>query len=269
MLVFPPCKINLGLYITEKRSDGYHNLETCFYPIPFVDIIEIISADNLSFESTGLAIPGDPADNLCLKAYQLLKRDFDLRPVKIHLHKIIPTGAGLGGGSSDAAYTIRLLNEIFKLNLSTPVMMSYAANLGSDCSFFIQDNPMLGSGRGDVLSSSSATLKGFFLVLVKPPIHVSTAQAYASLMPRPMEQPIAKILATSPEAWRDTLTNDFEKTVFEKYPAISMIKDELYNAGAIYASMSGSGSTVFALFRDDPHLDEINDVPVLWKGFLP
>lgn len=267
MVCFPPCKINLGLQIINKRTDGYHDLETCFYPVPWTDILEIIKSDVFSFTTSGSAIPGKQEENLCVKAYELLKKDFSLIPVRIHLHKIIPTGAGLGGGSSDAAHTLRLLNAIFELQLSEEKLMSYAAQLGSDCSFFIQDKPMLGTGRGEILREMTDLLRGNYLVMIKPDIHVSTVEAYAGIHPKTpvhsvdfiMEQPLTK--------WKFLLKNDFEETVFEKFPAIKEIKDMLYSRGAVYASMSGTGSAVFGIFDQEIDLGEISN-DIKWSGLL-
>lgn len=250
MISFPPCKINLGLNVISKRSDGYHNLETCFYLVPLTDALEILPADTLSFNLSGNAIPGDAADNLCLKAYKLLQKDFDLKPVAIFLHKVIPSGAGLGGGSSDGAHTLRLLNNLFKLNLTTEKLKSYALQLGSDCPFFIEDKPMLGTGRGEVLTEIDVNLHGKFLVLVKPDIHVSTAEAYGGVLPAVPSTRIKEILEGQPVgAWKDVLINDFEKSVFAKHPLIGAIRQQLYQCGALYASMSGSGSSVFGIFE--------------------
>src|SRR5688572_1822588 len=242
MISFPPCKINVGLNVVLKRTDGYHEIETCFYPLPWTDILEIIVSDTLEFTQSGLDIPGQPEDNLCVKAYELLRADFNLKPVKIHLHKIIPTGAGLGGGSSDAAHTLRLLNKLFELRIDNSVLSKYASHLGSDCAFFVQDKPMIGKGRGEILSASSVSLAKKFLVIIKPAVHVSTAEAYAGIAPRRPVKLVDEILNEQPlHNWKDSLGNDFEQSVFDKYPAIKSIKDQLYRQGAIYASMSGSG----------------------------
>jgi 4-diphosphocytidyl-2-C-methyl-D-erythritol kinase len=268
MVVFPPCKINLGLSVLSKRADGYHNLETCFYPVPWLDVLEIISSDKVEFTTSGNVIPGVPEDNLCLKAYHLLKKDFDLGPIKLHLHKIIPTGAGLGGGSADAAYTLRVLNEKFALGLSQTVLMNYAATLGSDCAFFIQDNAMLGTGRGELLTPVDLSLKEKFLVIVKPDIHVSTADAFAGITPKPSAQAIRNIVLQHPVTeWKDVLKNDFEETVFKKYPAIQLIKEKLYRAGALYASMSGSGSAVFGIFAQETDISDQFPGTTVWMGF--
>jgi 4-diphosphocytidyl-2-C-methyl-D-erythritol kinase len=267
MVLFPPCKINLGLHIVNKRPDGYHDLETCFYPVPWTDVLEIIPSAETTFTSSGDPIPGNQEENLCLKAYRLLAADFNLGPVKIHLHKIIPTGAGLGGGSSDAAYTLRALNAIFALGLSQEQLMRYAAQLGSDCSFFIQDRPMIGTGRGEILRETSLSLAGKFLTLVNPDVHVSTAEAYSGVRPSPPEVELKTVLEKTPVAeWKDLLKNDFEESVFKKHPVIREIKEELYGLGAMYACMSGSGSTVFAIFEREVSID--TPYRNTWKGFI-
>jgi 4-diphosphocytidyl-2-C-methyl-D-erythritol kinase len=269
MVAFPPCKINLGLNILRKRQDGYHDISTCFYPVPWTDVLEIIISDQLSFVSTGNIIPGKQEDNLCLKAYRLLKADFDISPVAIHLHKIIPTGAGLGGGSADAAYTLRLLNTLFNLGLSIDKLSHYASQLGSDCSFFVQDKPMLGSARGEVLSAVNVDLKGKFLVIVKPEVHVSTADAYAGVKPGAPESNLQDILEKQTlSQWKDQLKNDFEESVFQKHPVIKQIKEDLYSLGAMYASMSGSGSSVFGIFNNQPDLKDSFKSCTQWQGKL-
>jgi 4-diphosphocytidyl-2-C-methyl-D-erythritol kinase len=250
MVTFPLCKINLGLNIAAKRADGYHDLVTCFYPLPWSDILEIISSNDITFSHSGISIPGNAADNLCLKAYHLLKKDFDIPAVHIHLHKIIPTGAGLGGGSSDAAWTLRMLNSMFELKLSFSQLQSYASRIGSDCAFFIQDKPMIGKGRGEVLEETTVSLKNKFIVLVKPDVHVSTAEAYSNVKPEIPETDLRQILSQSPvHQWKNLLKNDFEDSVFQKFPVIGKIKKTLYEEGALYASMSGSGSSVFGIFE--------------------
>src|SRR5688572_6077234 len=209
MISFPPCKINVGLNVVLKRSDGYHEIETCFYPVPWTDILEIIPSNTLAFTQSGILIDGKPEDNLCLKAYQLLRADFDLPPVRIHLHKVIPTGAGLGGGSSDAAYTLRLLNTIFNLEMTTALLKEYASRLGSDCSFFIEDKPMMGTGRGEILEPVKVDLKGKFVVLVKPDIHISTAEAYSSITPAFSQNRIKEVVEMDISNWKTLLRNDF------------------------------------------------------------
>jgi len=266
MVSFPPCKINLGIQIQNKRDDGYHNLVTCFYPVPWTDILEVIPATEMGFTSTGLPIPGD--DNLCVAAYQLLRKDFDLPPVKIHLHKIIPIGAGLGGGSSDAAHTLRLVNTIFNLDLSPFQLHKYASSLGSDCSFFVQDHAMLGSGRGEVLSETSPYLQGKFLVIIKPELHISTAEAYAGVIPKTPPRSLQEILESQLSDWQALLKNDFEESIFKKYPQIKGLKEKLYSLGAIYASMSGSGSSVFGVFKEEIDIHAHFDGIQKWSGFL-
>lgn len=269
MIAFPPCKINLGLHILARRADGYHDLETCFYSVAWSDILEIIPAAQFSFTSSGIFISGDVNDNLCVRAYRLLAKDFDLPPVAIHLHKIIPTGAGLGGGSSDAAHTLRLLNDLFILGLSREKMVLYAAQLGSDCAFFIYDTPMLGTGRGELLEPVHVSLSGKFLVVVMPPIHISTAVAFAGVVPAKPEMSLVEILThQSPEMWRNTMKNDFEETVFTKFSAIAQLKESLYNHGAIYASMSGSGASVFGIFDHETDLKRVFEGNDFWSGTL-
>jgi 4-diphosphocytidyl-2-C-methyl-D-erythritol kinase len=268
MVVFPHCKINLGLHVISKREDGYHNIETCFYPVPWTDILEIIPAKEFSFTSSGSVIPGKEEDNLCIKAYHLLKKQFGLAPVKIHLHKVLPTGAGLGGGSSDAAFTLRLLNSVFDLKLNSNRLREYSSQLGSDCAFFVEDKPMLGIGRGEQLVEFPLSLKGYYLVLIKPDIHVSTADAYAGVKPHAPIQNLSAILERPVIEWKDLLINDFEKSVFDKYPAIELIKDELYERGALYASMSGSGSSVFGIFKSRAELSQNFADMQYWADYL-
>ncbi|MBT1702717.1 4-(cytidine 5'-diphospho)-2-C-methyl-D-erythritol kinase [Chryseosolibacter indicus] len=269
MITFPPCKINLGLNIISKRSDGYHDISTCFYPVPWTDILEVIPSNEFSFSTSGNIIPGDNDDNLCIKAYRLLKKDFSIPEVKIHLHKTIPTGAGLGGGSSDAAYCLRILNNIFNLNLGQQQLQAYASQIGSDCAFFIQDKPQLGMGRGEILSDIELTLKDKFLILIKPEIHVSTAEAYAGVSPAKPEQDLETLLIQTPlQSWKDLIKNDFEVSVFKKYPEIERIKQALYNLGALYASMSGSGASVFGIFSKDQSIPEKFKSMAHWSGQL-
>lgn len=251
MLVFPNCKINLGLSIVEKRNDGFHNIETVFYPIPLYDILEIIpSVDgNTVYNSSGILIPGNKDQNLCLKAYHLLKDDFDLVDVNIHLHKIIPIGAGLGGGSSDAAHTLILLNELFKLKLDNKQLFYYASKLGADCAFFIKNKPTLAFGKGDQFKDVNVSLTSCYIVIVKPEIHINTADAYAGVSPADHLFSIEKLIEKPMNEWPFILRNDFENSIFANHPEIQKIKNTFYENGALYASMSGSGSSVFALFE--------------------
>jgi 4-diphosphocytidyl-2-C-methyl-D-erythritol kinase len=267
MVTFPPCKINLGLNIIRKRPDGFHDLVTGFYPVPWTDILEIIPSDKIVFTSSGAVIPGAPQENLCLRAYQLLRRDFPMEAVKIHLHKIIPTGAGLGGGSSDAAFTLRMLNQIFTLNLSTSQLSHYASTLGSDCAFFMEDVPKLGTGRGEVLKDLNISLKGKFIVLIKPDVHISTAEAYAGIHPLQPSKDLPQILEHHPlHEWKNLVKNDFEELIFKKYPLLDNIKKKLYTQGALYASMSGSGSAVFGIFENEVNAD--SQPGIHWSSWL-
>lgn len=257
MLSFPNCKINLGLNIINKRADGYHNLETVFLPVPLQDALEILPAHNsdkaVTFACTGLPVAGDEANNLCIKAYQLLKSDFpQLPPVNMHLHKAIPMGAGLGGGSADGAFTLLLLNNKFKLGLSEADLIRYALQLGSDCPFFIINQPCYAEGRGEKLERVSLDLKGYILVLVNPGVHISTGWAFSHITPKKPVKNIKTIISQPIETWRDELVNDFEAPVIATHPALQAIKDTLYAAGAVYAAMSGSGSTFYGLFADTP-----------------
>lgn len=269
MIAFPPCKINLGLNILRKRPDGYHDIETCFYPVPFTDVLEIVPSEKVSFFTSGAAIPGALKDNLCVKAYELLAKTHSLPPINIHLHKSIPTGAGLGGGSSDAAHTLRLLNKIFELGLTADRLAREAALLGSDCAFFIYDSPMTGKGRGEVLSPLALSLKGRYLILMNPGVHVSTSEAYAGVVPGVPDDSIEEVLKLPLPEWKEKLKNDFEKTVFAKYPGISNLKDSMYEMGALYAAMSGSGSSIFGIFEKKIMVQGQLGKQVIWQGFMP
>lgn len=266
MIIYPNAKINLGLNVVEKRPDGYHNLETVFYPIPLQDAIEITAVDNekqteenvdYRLKVTGNLLDGTPDDNLVIKAYRLLRNDFDIAPCAFNVFKHIPTGAGLGGGSSDAAFTIKALNDRFGLGLTDTQMEKYAARLGADCAFFIRNKPVMATGIGNVFSPIELSLKGKTLVLVKPDIFVSTPDAYRLVKPHKPEQSLAELLKQPIETWKDNVKNDFEVSVFAKYPEIAGIKDMLYDLGAVYASMSGSGSSVFGIF--DQPLEHVDD----------
>jgi 4-diphosphocytidyl-2-C-methyl-D-erythritol kinase len=259
MIVYPNAKINLGLHVTEKRDDGFHNIETLIFPVPLFDILEILPAipGTPPFRSSGLPIPGSENENLCLKAVELFQSAVGNQrsavlctpsPVSIHLHKQIPTGSGLGGGSSDGAFTLKLLNNIHGHVLDERIMLEMATTLGSDCPFFILNRPLFATGRGDVFTESGLSLKGFYLAIVIPPVHVSTAEAYSMVKPFRPGQPLPEIIRLPIEQWKDKLVNDFEGPVFERYPLIRNVKEKLYDSGALYASMSGSGSAVYGLF---------------------
>ena len=268
MVVFPNAKINLGLNIINKRPDGYHNIASCFYPVPWCDILEFVPGEMLSFQSTGIPIPGQEAENLCLKAYHLIKRDFDIPPLSIHLHKIIPIGGGLGGGSADGSFMLKALNEYFELNIPVKVLKDYAGRIGSDCPFFMENKPLLAEGTGDLLSPLSIDLTGWHLVIVVPDIHVSTAVAYKNVTPAQPKYALPDIIESKPpEAWNSLLSNDFEVSVFSQFPEIAKLKNEFYRQGAVYASMSGSGASVYGLFEKTPqNLAKFKGT--IWQGML-
>ena len=254
MITFPNAKINLGLHITQKRKDGYHEIESCMVPIPLCDALEMVLDKKPSWAISGLSIPGDSKDNLILKAEKLLKKDYQGLPsLNIHLHKHIPMGAGLGGGSADGAFALKLMNNLFDLHLDDFFLEEYAAELGSDCPFFIENTPKIIRGRGEILEPCSVSLQGSHLVLIHPGIHVGTKEAYAGVTPATPKTSLEEAL-TDRSRWKEELVNDFEKSVFQAYPEIAGIKNSLYQAGAYYASMSGSGSSVFGLFDEKPNL---------------
>lgn len=257
MISFANAKINIGLNLTEKRSDGYHNLETIFYPIKLYDVIELIDSEETSCVIKGLDIPGNENDNLCLKAFKSLQRDFDLPNQQIILLKNIPIGAGLGGGSADAAFLIKLINTKFKLDLSIDKMQDYARALGADCAFFIENKPVYAFGIGDEFEDITIDLSAYFLVLVKPNVHVSTAQAYQNVVVKKPIKSVKELIQLPIKEWKKNILNDFESSVFAQYPEIEKIKSELYSSGATFVLMSGSGSTVFAVFEKEVKLLEL------------
>lgn len=264
MLTFPNAKINLGLNITEKRPDGYHNLETVFYPIPVTDALEIIPAKTTGGTSKctlhlyGQTVEGRPEDNLVCKAYHLLDTDFDLPPTEVYLSKHIPSGAGLGGGSADAAFMLKMLNEVFELGITENELETYATRLGADCAFFIRNRPTFAQGIGNIFSPIELSLAGYRICLVKPDIFVSTREAFARITPRRTTTSPKDIIRLPVEEWKNYLANDFEESVFPQFPPIAEIKQEMYRLGAVYASMSGSGSSVFGLFKAGTELPEMN-----------
>ena len=314
MILFPNAKINLGLHVINKRSDGFHNIETVFYPIALCDALEIVPARDgrFGFTSSGLPIPGDPASNLCLKACNLLLpeilkhchcerseaagfqiRDlpersetagFQIRdlperseaasiavdtwkqPLKIHLHKVIPMGSGLGGGSSDGTFTLLLLNDLLNLSLPKNKLIDFARKLGSDCAFFIQNSPVFATGRGDSFMPIQVDLSGYTLLLVIPNVHVSTSEAYSLVNPSRHENRIREIIAQPVSSWKENLINDFEAPVTGKYPVIGEIKRKLYDSGALYAAMSGSGSAVFGIFNPDTEKSFTFPGCFVWKS---
>lgn len=255
MVVFPNCKINLGLHITAKRADGYHDLETVFYPVPLKDALEILPLPSekrsaIEFTQSGLTVEGALSDNICVKTILLLQQLFPEFPgIRIHLHKQIPMGAGLGGGSADAAFLLLAINEKFNLGITPAQLNELALQLGSDCPFFLRNKPSLARGRGEKLEPVSLSLAGYKIFLINPGISISTAHAFKGVLPQPNGQPLKEIITLPLIEWRALLKNQFEETVFPQYPTLQKIKDELYSMGAVYAAMSGSGSTLFGIFE--------------------
>lgn len=262
MIVFPCAKINLGLNIVSKREDGYHNLETVFYPIPLYDALEIKYMDEnfpsdtaCDLKVTGNAVDCDEQKNLVVKAYHILAADYQLPRIHTHLYKHIPSQAGLGGGSSDAAFMIRLLDERFRLNIGNPEMERYAARLGADCAFFIEAEPAYAEGIGDVLMPADGpdgNLHGYYLCVVKPDVAVSTKEAYSAITPKKPAKSCRDIVRQPIETWKEELINDFEGPIFKMHPELEAIKQKLYDQGAVYASMSGSGSALYGIFKEEP-----------------
>ncbi len=276
MLLFPNCKINLGLNIIRKRENGYHDLETVFYPVGLKDALEAIkpgvnslvpsTRDGVEFTSSGLHVAGDIHNNLCVKAWHLLKKDFPLLPgIQMHLHKIIPMGAGLGGGSSDGAFALMLIDQLCGLNLSQYQLISYALQLGSDCPFFIINKPCFATGRGENMQPLELDLSSYHFVIVNPNIHVSTAQAFSQITPGRPAQNIYDIIQLHIQEWEGQLVNDFEKVVSSIHPEIAAVKQELYKQGAVYASMTGSGSSVFGIF--DEHITPAFSLAPSWQVY--
>jgi 4-diphosphocytidyl-2-C-methyl-D-erythritol kinase len=275
VLTFPNAKLNLGLYVTAKRPDGYHALETVFLPLPWADVLEVLPAPKgqagPSLALTGRPIPGEVATNLCIKAYELLKADFpDLPAAQLHLHKIVPIGAGLGGGSADAAFALRAIGEVFELGLTVEQLEGYARRLGADCAFFIQNTPRLALEKGDVFAPIHLDLRGTACVVVYPGLHISTAQAFAGIVPRAPRVSLCEALAQPLSTWRDTVSNDFEASLASAYPVLAAIKQQLYAAGAAYASLSGSGSAVYGLFPGLAVAPELTwpSEYLVWRGLL-
>lgn len=272
MILFPNAKINLGLHITEKRPDGYHNLETVFYPIPLCDALEILQLPlgdghseqedapetGVHLHIEGLDIEGDMQNNLVCKAYHLLAKDYDLPALDIHLLKKIPTGAGLGGGSADATYMLKAINEIAKLELSEDTLESYAVQLGADCPIFVRNKPVYAEGIGEIFTPIDLSLEGYQLLLIKPDVFVSTKDAFAGITPRKRALDLRDVIQQPVETWREQIVNDFEDSVFAKYPELGKVKDFLYENGALYAAMSGSGATVFGLFSADAEIPQVD-----------
>lgn len=259
MINFPIAKINLGLNVVSKRDDGYHNLETVFYPVPIKDALEVFPMEDgfpsdvrCDLKVTNLFIDGDEQKNLVVKAYNMIAQDYELPRVHVHLYKYIPTQAGMGGGSSNCAYMIRLLNEMFSLGMSDEKMIGYAARLGADCAFFIKAQPAYAEGIGEKLQPISIDLSGCKMLVVRPNIPVSTKEAFSLITPQVPKKNCLDIVRQPIETWKDELVNDFERSVFAIHPEIGRLKEMMYEQGAVYAAMSGSGSSVFGLFSDTP-----------------
>lgn len=253
MVTFPNAKINLGLRVVEKRPDGYHNLDTVFYPVPLYDALECIRSDTDHFTASGLDIPGDSTTNLCLKALELLRKNYpSIGPFKIHLHKHIPMGAGLGGGSSNGAFMLNMLNDTFQLGLTTVQLIDYSLQLGSDCPYFIVNQPVHATGRGEHMTPLSCDLSRYTFLLIDPGVHISTAQAFARIEPHHPARMCSDIVQQPVSTWKKELVNDFESSVFPIYPQLAEIKQQLYALGAVYASMTGTGSAMYGIFEQEP-----------------
>jgi 4-diphosphocytidyl-2-C-methyl-D-erythritol kinase len=269
LIQFPNCKINLGLNVLEKRADGFHNIASVFYPISLHDVLELVPASDKTTRlfNYGLTVEGPQGQNLCIKAYNIIKSQYaEISPVHIHLYKNIPMGAGLGGGSADGAFMLLALNKIFNLNIAESQLEAMALELGSDCPFFIKNQPAMASGRGEILSPVHVDLSAYHFLIVNPGIHINTGWAFAQLQPQKPSLNIADIIVQPAESWKDQLVNDFEAAVFKQHPVIAQLKELLYSKGAVYASMTGSGSTVFGLFSSPvkPSLD----LPAAYKTFF-
>lgn len=260
MISFPNCKINLGLRVLRKRSDGYHDIESVMFPVPIHDVLEVVkltSGDQHQFTFSGKSIPGDLKDNLLYRAIVTLEQHVSLPPLHIHTHKSIPMGGGLGGGSSNGTYLLKIVNELLDLNLSLTALHNLAASLGSDCPFFIENTPQFASGKGDELKPFSVDLKGKFLLLVNDGTHISTQEAYGGIKPIEAEHNWSSILYRPVHEWKGIVKNDFEKSAFHVHPQLEVLKKEMYTLGAEYASMTGSGSTMFGIFSHEPIIDHI------------
>ncbi|MCW3084146.1 MAG: 4-diphosphocytidyl-2-C-methyl-D-erythritol kinase [Bacteroidetes bacterium] len=274
MISFPNAKINIGLNIIEKRDDGFHNVESVFYPVGLCDALEVVEnteagSERITITTSGIEIPGNADDNLCYYAYHAIAADYPLPNVKVHLHKHIPIGAGLGGGSADAAFFIRLLNDKFELGISWGEMHHYARQLGSDCSFFVSNKPAFAEGKGDQYESLSMSLKGYYVVLVYPNIHIDTAKAYSGVKPKPATRSLENDILNLPvEEWKGVVHNDFEDSIFPQFPEIKSIKEKLYDLGATYASMSGSGSTLYGIFKEETDLKNKFEGCFVFEGAL-
>lgn len=270
MICFPNAKINLGLNIVSKREDGYHNLETIFYPIAIKDALEIIvkeeQTEDKLFES-GLDIEAKPEDNLVMKALKLMREKYDFPKLDVHLLKKIPFGSGIGGGSADATFMLMLINDQFSLNISKEELISLSVQLGADCPFFVYNHPVFASGVGELFEKIDLSLLGYKMMLIMPNIHVSTKDAFMHITPSKPHLSLKEVVKHPIQEWKNMMVNDFEKSVFKKYPQIEELKNELYNQGAVYASMTGSGSSVFGIFKDEyPNIETLDPNYFIWKG---
>lgn len=270
MIKFPNCKINIGLKVIGKRSDGFHNIKTIFYPVNLCDALEITASnsDVIGFYQSGYDLSISNDDNLVLKAYQLIRKEYNLSNININLHKVIPSGAGLGGGSSDAAFMLKLLNDFFKLNISIEKLEYYASQLGSDCPFFINNNPVFAYGKGNEFKKIDLSLKGLYILIVKPAIHITTALAYNNVMISKEGFDLSNICNLPIEHWKENITNNFENHIFKEYPIINDIKQQMYSNDAIFASMSGSGSAVYGIFKNYPSIEMFSQYET-WVSILP
>ncbi len=269
MICFPNAKINLGLNIVSKRPDGYHNIETIFYPIPVKDALEVVNAEVFSFNQTGILIDAPIEKNLVVKALNVLKnKKYEIPELEVHLLKAIPFGAGLGGGSADAAFMLKLVNDYAKLGLSLDELETIAASIGADCPFFIQNKPVFATGIGNIFEPVELSLDSYYLCLVKPDVAVSTPEAYSMVTPKYPDVSLKEIIKKPVSTWKDWMLNDFEESVFPKYPIIKEIKETLYKQGAVYASMSGSGSSVFGLFEKETDLKHLFTNCFVWEGSM-
>ncbi len=269
MITFPNAKINIGLNVLNKRSDGYHNIESLFYPIPLCDALEILPTDGeMEFSFSGIDVKCDAANNLVVKAFVLIQEKHNIPNVKIHLHKNIPFGAGLGGGSADAAFALKMLNDMFELNITDEQLIEYASSLGADCAFFIKNKPQIARGIGDELSDYAIDLEGKFLLLVKPDVAVPTANAYKYVTPFDSGLRLEQHLSHPINQWKNKVKNDFEASVFKQYPNLLFIKEQMYELRAEYAAMSGSGSSIFGLFSEKPQHNTIFVEHFCFEGVL-
>lgn len=265
MITFPNAKINIGLQILSKRDDGFHNIETIFYPINLNEIIEFVPSSKTDFTISGININGDKNNNLIIKAYNFLKEEYQLPNIKIHLHKIIPTEAGLGGGSADASFMLKSLNEYFELNISNKKLLKYAEQLGSDCPFFIENKPTYATAKGEILETIDLLLKGYYIALIKPNVQISTAEAYKNIKLGKPKLNLRDVVKRPIKEWKNNIFNGFEDYAFVKYPELKEIKTYLYNIGAEFALMTGSGSAIYGIFKEKPEINKYKDCFV-WVG---